>query len=41
LVIFLQDHWLLLPAGIVLLPLLLYGFSQMFLNHVSNGGGRA
>lgn len=38
LVMFLQDHWLLLPIGIVLLPLLLYGFSQMFLNRVANGG---
>lgn len=41
LVMFFQEHWLLLPAGIVLLPLLLYGFSQMFLNRVANGGTRS
>lgn len=35
---FLQDHWLLLPVGMVMLPLLLYGFSQMFLNRVADGG---
>ncbi|WP_416670539.1 cellulose biosynthesis cyclic di-GMP-binding regulatory protein BcsB [Egbenema bharatensis] len=41
LVMFFQNHWLLLPVGIVLLPLLLYGFSQIFLNHVANGGTRS
>jgi hypothetical protein len=35
---FLQDYWLLLPIGMVALPLLLYGFSQMFLNRVADGG---
>lgn len=38
LVMFIQNNWLLLPLGIVLLPLLLYGFSQMFLNRVADGG---
>ncbi len=37
-VIFLQNHWLLLPLGIVLLPLLMYAFSQIFLNRVADRG---
>jgi cellulose synthase operon protein B len=41
LVMFFQNHWLLLPVGIVLLPLLLYGFSQIFLDRVANGGTRS
>jgi hypothetical protein len=41
LVMFFQNHWLLLPVGIILLPLLLYGFSQLFLSRVANGGTRS
>ncbi|MBD2025015.1 cellulose biosynthesis cyclic di-GMP-binding regulatory protein BcsB, partial [Leptolyngbya sp. FACHB-711] len=40
-VLFLQDHWLLLPLGIVLLPLLMYGFSQIFLNRVADRGAES
>lgn len=38
---FLQDNWLLVPLGIVLLPLLMYGFSQIFLNRVADRGAQS
>lgn len=36
---FLQTNWVLLPGGIVLLALLLYGLSQLFLNRLSRPEG--
>jgi hypothetical protein len=35
---FLQDNWLLLPAGMVVISLILYSISQLYLNRVANGG---
>ncbi|TVQ06851.1 MAG: cellulose biosynthesis cyclic di-GMP-binding regulatory protein BcsB [Leptolyngbya sp. DLM2.Bin27] len=36
---FLQANWILLPGGMVLLALLLYGLSQLFLNRLSRPEG--
>ncbi len=33
---FLQDHWFLLPVGIVAIALLLYGIAQIYLNRVTD-----
>jgi cellulose synthase operon protein B len=38
-VAFLETHWILLPGGMVLLALLLYGLSQLFLNRLSRPEG--
>ncbi|MCU0523969.1 MAG: cellulose biosynthesis cyclic di-GMP-binding regulatory protein BcsB [Elainella sp. Prado103] len=35
-ILFLQDHWFFLLAGILLLALLLYGLSQLFLDRVTD-----
>lgn len=37
--LFLQDNWFLIPTGIVLIALLLYGFSQLYLNRVAKSSG--
>ncbi len=37
LLLFLQDHWFFLLAGMLLLPLLLYSLSQIFLDRVADG----
>ena len=37
--LFLQDFWFLIPTGIVLIALLLYGFSQLYLNRVAKSSG--
>lgn len=37
-VLFLQDYWFLMLVGILLLALLLYSLSQLFLNRVANSG---
>jgi len=36
--LFIQDYWFLLPAGIVMLSLLLYGVSQLYVNRLANSG---
>lgn len=36
--LFLQDYWFMLPTGIVLLALLLYGISQLYLNRLTKSG---
>lgn len=36
---FLQANWILLPTGIVLASLVLYGVSQLYLNRLSKSGG--
>jgi len=36
--LFIQDYWFLLPAGIVMLSLLLYGVSQLYINRLANSG---
>jgi hypothetical protein len=33
---FLQDHWFLLPAGIVAIALLLYGIAQLYLKRLTD-----
>jgi hypothetical protein len=38
-VAFLQANWFLLPGGIVLLALMLYGVSQLYLNRLSRSEG--
>jgi hypothetical protein len=38
--LFLQDHWFLLPTGIVVISLTLYGISQLYLNRIASGGVR-
>ncbi|NJO43117.1 MAG: cellulose biosynthesis cyclic di-GMP-binding regulatory protein BcsB [Cyanobacteria bacterium RU_5_0] len=35
LILFLQDNWFILPIGIILLVILLYGFSQLYLNRIA------
>ncbi|NJO76699.1 MAG: cellulose biosynthesis cyclic di-GMP-binding regulatory protein BcsB [Leptolyngbyaceae cyanobacterium RM1_406_9] len=37
---FLQDNWFLLPTGIVIASLMLYGISQLYINRVASGGAR-
>ncbi|MBD2088422.1 cellulose biosynthesis cyclic di-GMP-binding regulatory protein BcsB [Microcoleus sp. FACHB-1515] len=37
--IFLQDFWFLIPTGIILIALLLYVFSQLYLNRVARSSG--
>lgn len=37
--IFLQDFWFLIPTGIILTALLLYVFSQLYLNRVARSSG--
>ncbi|MBE9182396.1 cellulose biosynthesis cyclic di-GMP-binding regulatory protein BcsB [Oculatella sp. LEGE 06141] len=37
--LYLQDHWYVLPIGIVLLGILLYGISQLYLNRIDVSGG--
>lgn len=37
-VAFLQAHWLLLPIGVVLIALIGYGISQMYLNRLTRSG---
>jgi len=37
---FLQDNWFLLPTGIVVASLTLYGISQLYLNRIASGGAR-
>jgi hypothetical protein len=37
-VLFLQDYWFLMLVGILLLAILLYGLSQVFLNRVADSG---
>lgn len=37
-ILFLQDYWFFLLAGLLLLALLLYSFSQVFLNRVADSG---
>jgi cellulose synthase operon protein B len=36
--LFLQDNWFMIPTGIVLVALLLYGFSQLYVNRVAKAG---
>ncbi|HEY9639544.1 MAG TPA: cellulose biosynthesis cyclic di-GMP-binding regulatory protein BcsB [Coleofasciculaceae cyanobacterium] len=38
-VMFFQDNWWLIPITTILIGLLLYGFSQIYLNRVSDSGG--
>jgi cellulose synthase operon protein B len=37
---FLQDNWFLLPTGIVVASLMLYGISQLYINRIASGGAR-
>ncbi|MBD2069464.1 cellulose biosynthesis cyclic di-GMP-binding regulatory protein BcsB [Leptolyngbya sp. FACHB-671] len=37
---FLQDNWFLLPTGIVVAALMLYGISQLYINRIASGGAR-
>jgi hypothetical protein len=36
--IFIQDNWFLLPTGILLISLLLYGISQLYVNRLAKSG---
>ncbi|MBD0337556.1 MAG: hypothetical protein ICV62_18870, partial [Cyanobacteria bacterium Co-bin13] len=37
-VAFMQANWFLLPTGLVLLALIAYGVSQLYLNRISKSG---
>jgi cellulose synthase operon protein B len=37
--LFLQDNWFMVPTGIVMIALLLYSFSQLYLNRIAKSSG--